>query len=199
MEIKDRSNPLVYFPFVLTFFEDPKIVSLYDQKGSLGVLVYIFLVTSCYKHSYYYEFKDPANLSALIRKEFCFERLSSEDALEIVDILVKLDLFERYYFEHDGVLVSGATRDNYKAVANKTRGRPMNRFVVPGGERERETIESNSESGSERKEKEKGIESYIPSESGDYESLTEEQKEALWDKMLKDYDKPAEDPDDLPF
>lgn len=108
-----------YFSFDTDFFtNDRKIRKIRHEFGSLGIVVYIFLITEAYKEFGYYVVYD----EDLIDKFIDLFKCKAYEFAKIVNYIIELQLLKELYITKDiKILTSERIQRTYQASV-KTRG-----------------------------------------------------------------------------
>ena len=120
---------LEYFSFDSDFFSDGKIKKLRNHYGATGVIIYIYLVTYCYKENGYYLIIDE-DLKEDISEYF---RISTEMFKEIFEYIIEINLFQVNKITKDITVISSERiQRNYQAgVRSRGKKNPVkvNKYI----------------------------------------------------------------------
>lgn len=115
-----------YFSFDTDFFEDPKIKRLKHMHGSLGIILYINILTRLYRECGYYIIIEEDILIDIAE----YFKTSVEDIEMIIDYAVSIGLFkETELLNKVTVLTSERIQRSYQASV-KVRGKKNKIKVV---------------------------------------------------------------------
>lgn len=96
---------LMYFPFDVSIFDDPKIVDMNLTHGVIGEVVYLRLLTFIYDQGYYLEMSVESAVQALIRSIGNKWAPEKKEMIEIIYKAAEVGLFDKELLEK-GVFTS---------------------------------------------------------------------------------------------
>lgn len=96
---------LMYFPFDVSIFDDPKIVDMNLTHGVIGEVVYLRLLTFIYDQGYYLEMSVESAVQALIRSIGNKWTPEKKEMIEIIYKAAEVGLFDKELLEK-GVFTS---------------------------------------------------------------------------------------------
>ena len=108
------NNGILYFPIEINLFNDRKIRRLVRHSGDAAFTVYLRMICDIYASGYWLEANenfifDMAELS----------QLSEEELSELLDVMVRFELFDAMLYREHQVLTSETIQKQYFSVKNK--------------------------------------------------------------------------------
>lgn len=120
---------LEYFSFDSDFFSSGKIKKLRNHFGAIGIVVYMYLVTYCYKENGYYLIIDDDVIEEIME----YIRVSPEEFKKIYEYIVNINLFQENKITKDMIVItSERIQRNYQAgVRSRGKKNPVkvNKYI----------------------------------------------------------------------
>jgi len=107
---------LDYFPFDVTFFSDIKIRKLIKYQGGKSISIYACLLCTIYENGYYILWDE--ELPFMVSEITGFEEGYIN---EVIKCCLKVDLFNAYIFEKEGVLTSHGIQERYDLICRQAK------------------------------------------------------------------------------
>lgn len=123
---RPQKKGLSYFPFDVDFFNDRKIKILFSKFGSMGIMIYIYIICEIYKEKGYYLLLDEETVDF-----FCSElKITKNEFADFIEFFLKKNLFDKKLWENYRVIASRPIQERYqkaKEAAGRKTPIPVNK------------------------------------------------------------------------
>lgn len=130
---RPRKNGLDYFPLDTDFLYDDKIFELTNQRGPLGQMVYLSLLSEVYREGYYIDIPLDRLANMIIRSIGSRWISSREEVIEILDLCALIGLLDKELYAQ-GIITSKGIQRRYSEIT--VRRKQSNRLYWLIGEHE---------------------------------------------------------------